>query len=165
MEGESGLVVPQLDERGLLPPGLHTVTMGQVEEMFGQFKRTSRRPELFKKLQQFLSEVKDAGFATEVRIDGSFVMGTIEEPRDIDVVLVMKPGWDLGNEEIRPFEYNLLSNKRTKKVYGIDVFSVLGENADDPDEMSAYFAQVNPEWVKHYNWPAGLKKGILRVAV
>lgn len=156
---------PQLDERGLLPPGVHDVSMEDVEAMFGQMQRTTRRMVLFKSLKQFVDEVRRAGFATEIRIDGSFVMKQVDEPGDIDVVLVMKPDWDMASADIKPFEYNLLSKKRTKQTYGIEVYTVLAGIADDPDGMSAFFEQVNPRWSQLYNWPSGLKKGVLRVAV
>ena len=84
------------DERKLLLPGVHDVSMDTVKEYFGKFQRADRRTNLFAKFDEFVEAVKKAACpAAAVIIDGSFVMGCIDEPDDIDLVLVFPHGWDM----------------------------------------------------------------------
>jgi hypothetical protein len=82
------------DERNLLHPGVHDASMETVEALFGKFQRSDRRMKLFAKLAEFVEAVRKAGCGSSVIIDGSFVMVCIDEPNDIDIVLVLPSGWD-----------------------------------------------------------------------
>lgn len=76
-----------LDDRKLLPPGVHDVSLKEVEELFGRFQRTDRRPRLFRKLHDDLKSHGQAEVVGSVIIDGSLVMGCVDEPEDIDLIL------------------------------------------------------------------------------
>jgi len=39
--------IPDLNEDGLLPEGIHEASLEEVRERFGRFQRTDRRPDLF----------------------------------------------------------------------------------------------------------------------
>jgi len=118
---------------------------------------------LFAKLVEYVNDVKSAGIHARIIVDGSFIMGAVDEPEDIDVILVLPEDWDMASE-IRPFEYNLIARKRTRRRYGFDVFAV---RARSPEEqaMIAFFQQVNVKWNEPLGLPAGLGKGIVRVAL
>jgi hypothetical protein len=47
-----------LDDRKLLPPGVHDASLQEVEELFGRFQRSDRRPKLFRKLRDYLTAPK-----------------------------------------------------------------------------------------------------------
>jgi hypothetical protein len=150
-----------LDDRKLLPPGVHDATLEEVEEYFGRFQRTDRRLILFQNLKAFLAELKRTGWACTVIIDGSFVMPPIDEPNDIDLILVMPNDWDM-TAELRPFEYNIVSRKHTKKEYKIEVYAVLpGSEAEL--RVRTLFEQVRIEWCQQFNWPTDSRKGIVRL--
>lgn len=155
-------VLPALTEHRLLPVGVHDCPLAEVEAVFGRFQRTERRPRLFAKLAEYVEEVKSTGWDARVIVDGSFVMAAVDEPEDIDMILVLPEGWDMTSE-IRPFEYNLIARSRTRRAFGFDVFAV---RARSPEEqaMIAFFQQVNVKWTEPLGLPAGLSKGILRIA-
>jgi hypothetical protein len=83
------------DDRKLLVPGVHEVSLDTVKQYFGQFQRSDRGMTLFAKLTEYLEAVKRAGCGHCVVVDGSFVMACVDEPDDIDLVLVLPPDWDI----------------------------------------------------------------------
>jgi len=88
-------------------------------------------------------------------------MPAVDEPEDIDIILVLPEDWDMA-AGIRPFEYNLIAWSRTRRRFGFDVFAV---RASSPEEqaMVAFFEQVNVKWTAPLGLPAGLGKGIVRI--
>src|SRR4051794_25704968 len=94
--------IPELNEAGFLPEGIHEASLEEVRERFGRFQRTDRRPDLFTKLSLFLAGVRASGLVEAVVVDGSFVTAK-DEPSDIDLILVLRPDHDYG-AELRPFE-------------------------------------------------------------
>src|ERR1700678_2794197 len=75
--------LPKLTEHGLLPEGIHRLTMEQVEALFGRFQRSERRCRLFAKLKEFVADCTLAGWVIAVIVDGSFIMGCVDEAGDI----------------------------------------------------------------------------------
>ena len=88
-------------------------------------------------------------------------MAEVDEPADIDVVLVLPEEWDMA-AEVRPFEYNLISRKRVRKKYGFDVFAVRA-NSPELTRWCEFFAQVNVKWCLPLGIPEGTTKGLLRI--
>ena len=80
--------IPEMDETGFLPEGVHEATLEEVRQRFGRFQRTDRRPALFATLSIFLAEVRASGFVEAVILDGSFVTAK-DEPSDVDLILVL----------------------------------------------------------------------------
>ena len=113
------------------------------------------------RLRQYVEEIKKAGWNAAVIIDGSFVMSKVDEPDDIDVVLVLPPNWDMA-AEVKLFEYNMLSKKRVKKQFGFDVF-VVRDASREFEVWTEFFMQVNPKWNEPCGFPEGLKKGLVRI--
>ena len=149
------------DERKLLLPGVHDVTMDMVQETFGRFQKSDRRPTLFAKLTEYVEAVKKAACGQSIIIDVSFVMAGIDKPDDIDLVLVFPPVWDT-QAALPPYQYNLVSKHAAKKAYGFDLFAV---KTGSPDERGwiEFFGRVNLKWREKYGWPPNTRKGILRV--
>jgi len=83
-----------LDERKLLPAGVHDASLEEVEALFARFQKSERRMRLFGKLRDYLAAVKRAGCGSAVILDGSFVMACVDEPDDIDLALVLPADWD-----------------------------------------------------------------------
>src|SRR5438128_12671441 len=96
------------DDRKLLTEGIHQASLAEVEEHCARFQRSGRRIRLFRKLCDYLAAVKKAGCGTSVILDGSFVMGCVDEPSDIDLILILPPDWD-PEADLKPFQYNLVS--------------------------------------------------------
>ena len=111
------------DERKLLVPGVHEVALDVVKETFGKFQKSDRRLKLFDKLVAYLKAVKRADIGASVIIDGSFVMACIDEPEDIDLVLVLPTEWDMA-ADLKPFQHNLVSKREVRRTFGFDQFVV-----------------------------------------
>ena len=150
-----------LDERGLLPPGIHDATMAEIEEKFARFQKTERRITLFAKLKAYVKEVKQTGWQCEIIVDSSFVMPMVDEPNDIDVILVLPSDWEM-TRELRPFEYNVVGKAFTKKEYSIEVFAVPA-GSEREKRIRYLFDQVRPEWCHRFEWPDGSLKGLVRI--
>lgn len=150
-----------LDGDGLLPEGVHDLSIDEIEQHFGQFRKSTRRMSLFAKLKEFVAEVRGVAMPVEVLVDGSFVMASIDEPGDIDIVLVLPESWT-KEQEVRPFEHNLISKKRVKSRFGFDVFAV-PQGSSAKSEMVAFFQQVNVKWRQNGSLVNRPSKGIVRV--
>jgi hypothetical protein len=104
-----------LDDRNLLPPGIHEASLKEVEEQFARFQKSDRRIALFRKLNDYITALRKAQCGCAVILDGSFVMGCVDGPDDIDLILVLPGGWD-WDAELKPYQYNLVSKRRVRKV-------------------------------------------------
>src|ERR1700730_5754539 len=104
-----------LNKRKLLRPGVHEATLEQVKERFARFQKSDRRMRLFAKLREYLAAVKKAGCGIAVILDGSFVTGGVDEPEDIDL-LVLPPDWEKP-PELKPYHYNLVSQRPVRQEY------------------------------------------------
>lgn len=147
----------EFDDRGLLPAGVHEATLEEIEEHFARFQRSDRRIKLTAKLRAYLAEVTKSIPGCVAVVDGSFVMVTIDEPDDIDLVLGLPADWD-QQAALSPRQYNLVSRRRSKKDFEIDVFA-FPVGSDEFNRWVGYFTQVNVKWCEGFGWPAGLTKG------
>src|SRR5271166_565531 len=86
------------DARQLLEPGVHDATLEEIER---HFALSGRRMELFRKLKQYVADVKLTTWACTILIDGSYVMPPVVEPNDIDIILVLPADWDLSPTNFR----------------------------------------------------------------
>lgn len=112
-------MIPELQD-GVLPSGLHLCTLEEVKMVFGQFRRSDRRPQLTERLARFIQDARNSGAVSAIVIDGSYVTAK-EEPGDIDLIVALRPELDLTTE-MRPLEYNIQSKAMVRKLYGFDVF-------------------------------------------
>jgi len=150
-------------EYNLLPPGLHETSLEGVGERYGSFQGSDRRCRLFAKLKEYTEEIGKAASGAVVIVDGSFVMGGVDSPDDIDLILIMPDGWDFA-AELKPFQYNIASKKMVKRKYGFDVRTVRA-NSPEMEEWVEFFSQVNVKWCATMGIPAGTKKGLVRISL
>ena len=141
--------LPQLNEHGHLPAGIHDASLDELTERFGQ---SQRRREILKDFHRYLAELQQWQVAQAILVDGSFVTD-IAEPNDLDLVLVLRDDYDL-TQSVSPFEYNLRSRRRVQRTFGLDLF-VVRPSSVDYDRFVSFFSQVR-------NHP-GQIKGVVRV--
>ncbi len=153
----------ELDDDGLLPVSIHDSDLEAVQELFGSFQYSTRRISLFKKLTEYIDALRDAKISGSLIIDGSFVMKRVDEPEDIDVVLVLPSDW-IMIQELRPFEYNLLSKKAVKRTYPIEVFVTL-DGTQDKENRVNFFHQVNVKWCEPLGYPVERRKGLVSITL
>lgn len=111
--------------------------MDEVKSRFGSFQSTDRRPHLFVKLAEFVAALRRVPISGFLIIDGSFVTQE-PQPNDIDLILVLPSGWQL-EAELSPAEYNVLSSKSAKRLWGIDLLVA----CDGTKEYAEYVALFN----------------------
>lgn len=78
-------MIPPFDQRGYLPPGIHSATFEEIDARFGR-ESELRRIEV-ESLRWLLDLARRAG-VLRVVINGSFVTDTYE-PNDVDCVLLV----------------------------------------------------------------------------
>ena len=118
-------MIPNLTEVGLLPAGIHPATLEELTERFAFFDRTDQRLRVFEKLKAMVSEARIAGIVRRIYVAGSFVTDK-PEPNDFDCVLVLDR--TIVGQELRPFQYNLVSRRMSRRLYGGDVVPVLEDS-------------------------------------
>jgi hypothetical protein len=84
-----GVALPDLDDDGVLPPGIHVASWEEVVEKFGG---TAYRAELLAGLLEVLRHLRQAG-CRRIYLDGSFVTAK-EHPADYDLC------WDLDHVDL-----------------------------------------------------------------
>lgn len=156
MANYQGLDVLTLNEHGLLPPGMHDLSLEQIDALFGGFQQSERRMNLVKRLREMVAQVGRYSFARHLIVDGSFITSK-PEPSDIDIVFVVANGAVPMTGPLNPFEYNALSARRLKKAYQFDVF-VVPEGSDAYDHYVSYFTRLK-------EGPDGVTKGLVRLAL
>ncbi len=82
-------MLPELEENGYLPPGLHPANLEEIVREFGQASELRRVQA--ESLAWLLGLARRAG-VLRVAINGSFV-SSVEEPNDVDCVLLIGPGF------------------------------------------------------------------------
>jgi hypothetical protein len=150
-----------LTEFGLVPPGVHDCTLDVVAETFGRFQHSDRRPNLLERLRIFIKEVWEVDAEIQVLVNGSFVMGHVDEPGDIDVILILPATWDFS-ATLPPYKYNIVSKRMVRKLYRFDMLVGV---AGQPSEAEAirFFSELNVKWIVPLGIPAGTQKGLIRV--
>lgn len=153
----------ELNEFGILPVAVHDAELAEIGAVFGEFQKTNRRVTLYTKLVQYVEELRKAGIRGSLIVDGSFVMSCIDEPDDIDVVLVLSEDWDM-TANLRPFQYNLISKRDVKRNFPIEVYPVVA-GADSEKKWTEFFQQINVKWYEPHGFANGAKKGLVRVSL
>ncbi len=153
----------ELDADRLLPVGIHDATMDEVEELFGGFQSADRRPRLFAKLVEYVTALRKAEFASSLIVDGSFVMGAVNEPDDIDLILVVPANWDLS-ADLKPVQYNLIAKRAVQRNYPFDVITVRAGSTEEV-KWTDFFGKVGIKWYEQCSLPEGRRKGLVRIAL
>jgi len=81
-------MIPDFDEHGYLPPGIHRATLDEVEQRFG--RQSEIRRVQMESLQWLVEAAVRAGIQRLV-VNGSFVTDALE-PNDVDCVMLPGPG-------------------------------------------------------------------------
>ncbi|MGH2398091.1 MAG: DUF6932 family protein [bacterium] len=104
-----------------------------------------------------MEEARRSGAAVGVVINGSYATSK-DDPDDIDLVLVLRSDLDLGGE-LRPMEYNVLSKRMARRLYGFDVRPAV-DGSQAYQQYVAFFSQVRPSQPA---WTTRTRKGLLRI--
>lgn len=142
-------MIPEFDERGELPPGIHRASW---DEIVTRYAINTRRGELLDGLLQALRSLRGAG-CTVAYLDGSFV-SVKEHPGDFDAC------WESTGVDPARLDDELLdfSNARAaqKARYGGELFPVAA-SADPAGTTFLDYFQRDRE--------TGAPKGIISIAL
>jgi hypothetical protein len=83
------VVIPEFNDLGYLPPGVHIATIDEVVARFGH--GDAQREAQAESLQWLLSLCQEAG-VSRMLINGSFVTSRVE-PNDVDIALLQGPDY------------------------------------------------------------------------
>ena len=122
-------MIPDWTELGLLPEGVHKATWKEFKERFAFFADSDRRIRICDQLERLWKDAKTAGIVKRVIVAGSLVTSKAE-PNDFDCLVVLDS--QILGKQLRPIEYNVVSRKTARRLYGGDVVPVLdGSGAFD----------------------------------
>lgn len=109
--------LPDFDEAGDLPPGVHRATLTRVIERFG--RGSVRRRLIAERLRRIYRLAADTGHLARFIVFGSFVTSH-PEPNDIDVFLLMDDTFDVG--ELQGEVAILFNHVIAQAYFGTSIF-------------------------------------------
>jgi hypothetical protein len=115
-------MIPAFNEFGVLPPGVHLCNLEEFRERFETYQGSGRRFRIFEKLEKLVHDVSSSSCVRRLILGGSFVSAK-DAPNDFDCILVLDSS--IIGEELRPSDYNLVSRKRARSLYGGDVIPLV----------------------------------------
>jgi hypothetical protein len=129
------IMIPEFDENGNLPPGIHWTTWETLVEQFGI---TPRRRRMIEGLRMAMEQLKNAGCRT-IYIDGSFVTNKLS-PNDFDAC------WDRDDTNLNylrvhaPKLLDFANRDAQKATYRGEIF-LSEQPVSDYGEISLEFFQ------------------------
>ena len=85
------MALPDFNDQGDLPPGIHQATLGEITERFGT--TPAKRQVLALRLERIYKLAVGTGHVARFIVFGSFVTDKIE-PNDVDVFILMENSFD-----------------------------------------------------------------------
>jgi predicted nucleotidyltransferase len=109
--------LPNLNNLGELPEGVHLATLDEVIKQFGS--GTAQREIVTARLRRIYQLAKDTAKLQRLIIFGSYITAK-PEPNDIDIVLIFDDDFDITacSEETKM----LLSHQQSTETFGASVF-------------------------------------------
>jgi len=144
-------MLPEFTEDGLLPAGIHRATLAQFKERFAVFSRSDRRFQIGKQIERLIADARRSEIVRSVLMAGSYVTAKAE-PNDFDCILVLDQS--VVGTALAPFQYNLVSRKMARRMYGGDVTPAI-EGSAALEEYIEFFQRTRE----------GKQAGIVEIAI
>lgn len=119
-------MIPEFNQRGALPPGIHLTTWDEFAGRFVVFSRSDRRLRIGEKIRALYDEARQSGIVRRILIAGSYVTSKAE-PNDFDCLIVLDPA--IVGTILVPFQYNLISRRQARRTFQGDVVPALDGSA------------------------------------
>jgi hypothetical protein len=148
------MAIPEFNELGVLPAGVHGCTLEEIKSRLGSFQGLDCRIRLFDKLVELFAAMKQSGFFEALLIDRSFVT-TKAAPNDIDILAELRPGQKF-ERDLSVSEYAVLSRSLLRRCFGLDVV-VAERDSVLYRSYVEFFCQVREA--------PGVTEGLLRLAL
>lgn len=158
----SAAPLPALTPNGLLPAGIHTATLEEVERVLGS--TNLRRTTLWNKFMQWLTLLRQEGLAISIFMDGSFTTAK-PLPGDIDLVVEMPSAAAIiAAGGMKPSLLPLITHHPVKAQYELDVYIWTPEVPPKTDrDLIDFFQRVRPNVAAELGVGPDFRKGIIRV--
>jgi hypothetical protein len=150
-------VIPQFNEHGYLPPGIHVASMQEIKSMFTW---SERRKILYENLERFIEWVSKYPAFSGIIVDGSFVIKGKDEPKDIDIILEIRENALQSLAQIVPIE--VFDKGKNDKEFMIDEWFMY-KGIPDEQNMLPLFMSLREEELNAKKLSPDYIKGLLRV--
>ncbi len=154
--------LPPLTSLGLLPSGIHTTTLEEIDRVFGS--TNSRRAALWTKFMQWLALMRQENVVISIFLDGSFT--TVKpQPGDIDLVIELPDAATLrASGGLRPSFFAIINRQAVKTNYELDVLLWTPDAPPKTDrDLVDFFQRVRPNVAAELGVDPDFRKGIIRV--
>ena len=144
------MALPNLNDAGELPIGIHQVTIDEVIAQFGS--GTLQREIVTARLQRIYQIAKGTGNLQQLIIFGSYITAK-RKPNDVDVVIVFSDDFDLTtcSEETK----RLLDHQQAENEFGASIFWI---------RPSLLLLETLDEFIKSWQVKRdGTRRGIIEV--
>lgn len=128
--------IPQFDEKGDLPVGVHQATLEEVTERFGNI--TPQRQLVTQRLKRIYKLARATGKLFRFVVFGSYVTAK-PAPNDVDIILVMQD--DFIREDYTKEFQPLFDHIRAQKELGASIFAI---------RPSLIFLETVDEFIAHW---------------
>jgi hypothetical protein len=146
------MALPEFDESGELPEGIHLASLGEVVARFGV--GGAQRRAVCGRLERIYELAKATGGLGRFVIFGSFVTSK-PAPNDVDIILIMRDDFDLsacGGESRLLFEH-----AQAERSFGASVFWI---------RPALLLSEIADEFIAHWQMKRdGTRRGIVEVEV
>lgn len=124
------MALPEFDNQGDLPQGVHRATLEEVLARFGH--GTSQRQIMTARLNRVLKLARATGKLERFIIFGSYITAKAE-PNDVDILLVMRD--DLQEQDYDPHAFPMFDHSGAQTELGASLFVIrpgfiIGESVD-----------------------------------
>ena len=125
------MALPEFNEHGDLPVGVHKVSLHELQERFG--KNSLQRQLVTKRLLRIYELAKSTNKLLRFVIFGSYVTAK-SAPNDVDIILLMRD--DLTEEDYDPTVFPMFDHLLCQRQLGASLFAIrpgfiFGETVDD----------------------------------
>ena len=147
--------IPELNQNGLLPCGVHDCTLVEIADFFGI---NAHRRRLCRNFVTCLEREIRPVFVYPILVDGSFVTDK-DEPEDVDVVLDLKE--TSYEQKWRGLMFMKTQQHRLLHEYNVHFWV----NFDTPDssDFTEYFQYIGNKTARSKGLGPRHMKGILRI--
>lgn len=146
--------IPELQDNGLLPSGVHDCSF---EDIKSSFTWNNHRKQLFNSFLAFVNAELRPQFPDPILFDGSFVTDK-PSPEDTDVVLDLTGAPDA--RKWQGLQFMRQHQQRIKLLYGVHFWV----NLPGDNDFAAFFQYVGLKTARAKGVHPRQTKGILRIA-
>ena len=141
--------LPEFNEQGDLPEGIHSASL---EEVLARFGKTGRRAVIGRRLERVHALANSTGHLSRFIIFGSFVTDKAE-PNDVDIFLLMDDSFDV--RQVPPEVRLVFDHTAAQNLLGASVFWIRRVAALGGEQATIAYWQIKRD---------GNKRGIVEIA-